>query len=214
MNKNKIFLGVVMGAALLFAIVVGQNVAENNFSRLGMYVGVAVLAVGALGLKQNAWLLIPICSGLGGTIGGGRLPASIAEMSVAFCFGLFVLFKALKVIPKFPGKLGNHLQSFEQHKQTEAKGDRHFGNRCRQSSSANCPAQPRADGNEKPGILLEPQSSDRQHSHTHIHSQAAEIVLRHILAHHNGKEQSSPHYNPEKDFVLIHSACDSRPGRP
>jgi hypothetical protein len=102
MNKNKIFLGVVMGAALLFAIVVGQNVAENNYSRLGMYVGVAVLAVGALGLKQNAWLLIPICSGLGGTIGGGRLPASIAEMSVAFCFGLFVLFKALKVIPKFP----------------------------------------------------------------------------------------------------------------
>ena len=102
MNKNKIFLGVVMAAALLFAIVVGQNVAENNFSRLGMYVGVAVLAVGALGLKQNAWLLIPICSGLGGSFGGGRLPASIAELSVAFCFGLFVLFKALKVIPKFP----------------------------------------------------------------------------------------------------------------
>jgi len=91
-----------MAAALLFAVVVGRNVAEGNFSRLGMYVGVAVLAVGALGLKQNAWLLIPICSGLGGTIGGGRLPASIAEMSVAFCFGLFVLFKALKVIPKFP----------------------------------------------------------------------------------------------------------------
>jgi hypothetical protein len=102
MNKNKIFLGVVMGAALLFAIVVGQNVAENNYSRLGMYVGVAVLAVGALGLKQNAWLLIPICSGFSGSFGGGRLPASIAEMSVAFCFGLFVLFKALKVIPKFP----------------------------------------------------------------------------------------------------------------
>ena len=102
MNKNKIFLGVVMGAALLFAIVVGQNVAENNYSRLGMYVGVAMLAVGALGLKQNAWLLIPICSGLGGSFGGGRLPASIAELSVAFCFGLFVLFKALKVIPKFP----------------------------------------------------------------------------------------------------------------
>ena len=102
MNKNKIFLGVVMAAALLFAIVVGRNVAENNFSRLGMYVGIAALAIGALGLKQNAWLLIPICSGLGGTIGGGRLPASIAEMSVAFCFGLFVLFKALKVIPKFP----------------------------------------------------------------------------------------------------------------
>ena len=91
-----------MAAALLFAVVVGQNVAENNFSRLGMYVGVAVLAVGALGLKQNAWLLIPICSGLGGSFGGGRLPASIAEMSVAFCFGLFVLFKALKVIPRFP----------------------------------------------------------------------------------------------------------------
>jgi hypothetical protein len=102
MNKNKIFLGVVMAAALLFAIVVGRNVAENNYSRLGMYAGVAVLAIGALGLKQNAWLLIPLCSGLGGTIGGGRLPASIAEMSVAFCFGLFVLFKALKVIPKFP----------------------------------------------------------------------------------------------------------------
>jgi hypothetical protein len=102
MNKNKIFLGLVMAAALLFAIVVGRNVAENNFSRLGMYVGIAALAIGALGLKQNAWLLIPICSGLGGTIGGGRLPASIAEMSVAFCFGLFVLFKALKVIPKFP----------------------------------------------------------------------------------------------------------------
>ena len=102
MNKNKIFLGVVMAAALLFAIVVGRNVAENNFSRLGMYVGVAVLAIGALGLKQNAWLLIPICSGLGGTIGGGRLPVSIAEMSLVFCFGLFVLFKALKVIPKFP----------------------------------------------------------------------------------------------------------------
>lgn len=91
-----------MAAALLFAIVVGRNVAENNFSRLGMYAGVAALAIGALGLKQNAWLLIPICSGLGGTIGGGRLPASIAEMSVAFCFGLFVLFKALKVTPKFP----------------------------------------------------------------------------------------------------------------
>ena len=91
-----------MASALLFAIVVGQNVAENNYSRLGMYLGVALLAVGALGLKQNAWLLIPICSGLGGTIGGGRLPASIAEMSVAFCFGLFVLFKALRVIPKFP----------------------------------------------------------------------------------------------------------------
>ena len=91
-----------MAAALLFAIVVGRNVAENNYSRLGMYAGVAVLAVGALGLKQNAWLLIPICSGLGGSFGGGRLPASIAEMSVAFCFGLFVLFKALKVIPKFP----------------------------------------------------------------------------------------------------------------
>ena len=102
MNKNKIFLGVVMAAALLFAIVVGRNVAENNFSRLGLYAGVAVLAVGALGLKQNAWLLIPICSGLGGSFGGGRLPASIAEMSVAFCFGLFVLFKALKVIPRFP----------------------------------------------------------------------------------------------------------------
>jgi hypothetical protein len=102
MNKNKIFLGVVMAAALLFAIVIGRNVAENNFSRLAMYVGVAVLAVGALGLKQNAWLLIPLCSGLGGTIGGGRLPASIAEMSLVFCFGLFVLFKALKVIPKFP----------------------------------------------------------------------------------------------------------------
>jgi len=102
MNKNKIFLGVVVGAALLFAIVVGQNVAENNFSRLGMYLGVAVLGIGALGLKQNAWLLIPICSDLGGSFGGGRLPASIAEMSVAFCFGLFVLFKALKVIPKFP----------------------------------------------------------------------------------------------------------------
>jgi hypothetical protein len=102
MNKNKIFLGVVVAVALLFAVVVGRHVAESNFSRLGMYLGVAVLAVGALGLKQNAWLLIPICSGLGGTIGGGRLPASIAEMSVAFCFGLFVLFKALKVIPKFP----------------------------------------------------------------------------------------------------------------
>jgi hypothetical protein len=102
MNKNKIFLGVVMAAAMLFAIVVGQNVAQNNFSRLGMYAGVAVLAIGALGLKQNAWLLIPIFSGFSGTIGGGRLPASIAEMSVAFCFGLFVLFKALKVIPKFP----------------------------------------------------------------------------------------------------------------
>ena len=102
MNKNKIFLGVVMAAALLFAIVVGQNVAENNYSRLGLYAGVAVLAVGALGLKQNAWILIPICSGLGGSFGGGRLPASIAEISVAFCFGLFVLFKALKVIPKFP----------------------------------------------------------------------------------------------------------------
>lgn len=102
MNKNKIFLGVVMAAALLFAIVVGRNVAENNFSRLGLYAGVAVLAVGALGLKQNAWLLIPICSGFSGSFGGGRLPASIAEMSVAFCFGLFVLFKALKVIPKFP----------------------------------------------------------------------------------------------------------------
>ena len=102
MNKNKIFLGVVMAAALLFAIVVGQTVAENNFSRLGMYAGVAVLTIGALGLKQNAWLLIPVFSGFSGTIGGGRLPASIAEMSVAFCFGLFVLFKALKVIPKFP----------------------------------------------------------------------------------------------------------------
>jgi hypothetical protein len=102
MNKNKIFLGVVMAAALLFAIVVGRNVAENNFSSLGMYVGIAALAIGALGLKQNAWLLIPVCSGLTGSIGGGRLPASIAEMSVAFCFGLFVFFKALKVIPKFP----------------------------------------------------------------------------------------------------------------
>ena len=102
MNKNKIFLGVVMAAALLFAIVVGRNVAENNYSRLGMYVGIAVLGIGALGLKQNAWILIPICSGLGGSFGGGRLPASIAEISVAFCFGLFVLFKALKVIPKFP----------------------------------------------------------------------------------------------------------------
>jgi hypothetical protein len=102
MNKNKIFLGVVVAVALLFAIVVGQNVAENNYSRLGMYFGVAVLLVGALGLKQNAWLLIPICSGFSGSIGGGRLPASIAEMSVAFCFGLYVLFKALKVIPKFP----------------------------------------------------------------------------------------------------------------
>lgn len=102
MNKNKIFLGVVMAAALLFAVVVGQNVAEGNFSRLGMYVGVAVLAVGALGLKQNAWLLIPVCSGLGGSFGGGRLPASIAELSVAFCFCLFLLFKALKVIPRFP----------------------------------------------------------------------------------------------------------------
>lgn len=102
MNKNKIFLGVVMAAALLFAIVVGRNVAENNFSRLGMYVAIAVLGIGALGLRQNAWLLIPVCSGLSGSIGGGRLPASIAEMSVAFCFGLFVLFKALKVIPKFP----------------------------------------------------------------------------------------------------------------
>lgn len=91
-----------MATALLFAIVVGQNVAENNYSRLGMYLGVALLAVGALGLKQNAWLLIPICSGFSGSIGGGRLPASIAELSVAFCFGLFVLFKALKVIPKFP----------------------------------------------------------------------------------------------------------------
>lgn len=91
-----------MAAALLFAIVVGRNVAENNYSRLGMYVGIAVLGIGALGLKQNAWILIPICSGLGGSFGGGRLPASIAEMSVAFCFGLFVLFKALKVIPKFP----------------------------------------------------------------------------------------------------------------
>jgi hypothetical protein len=102
MNKNKIFLGIVMAAALLFAIVVGQTVAENNFSRLGMYAGVAVLAIGALGLKQNAWLLIPVFSGFSGTIGGGRLPASIAEMSVVFCFGLFVLFKALKVIPEFP----------------------------------------------------------------------------------------------------------------
>lgn len=91
-----------MGAAFLFAIVVGQNVADNNFSRLGMYVGIAVLGIGALGLRQNAWLLIPICSGFTGSFGGGRLPASIAEMSVAFCFGLFVLFKALKVIPKFP----------------------------------------------------------------------------------------------------------------
>jgi len=102
MNKNKIFLGIVMAAALLFAIVVGQNVAENNFSRLGMYAAIAVLGIGALGLRQNAWLLIPICSGFGGTFGGGRLPASIAEMSVAFCFGLFILFKALKVIPRFP----------------------------------------------------------------------------------------------------------------
>jgi len=102
MNKNKIFLGVVMAAALLFAIVVGRNVAENNFSRLGMYLAIAVLGIGALGLRQNAWLLIPICSGFSGTFGGGRLPVSIAEMSVAFCFGLFILFKALKVIPKFP----------------------------------------------------------------------------------------------------------------
>ena len=91
-----------MAAALLFAVVVGRNVAENNYSRLGMYVGIAVLGIGALGLKQNAWLLIPICSGFTGSFGGGRLPASIAELSVAFCFGLFVLFKALKVIPKFP----------------------------------------------------------------------------------------------------------------
>lgn len=102
MNKNKIFLGIVIAAALFFAIVVGQNVAENNFSRLGMYVGIAALGVGALGLRQNAWLLIPVCSGFTGSIGGGRLPASIAEMSVAFCFGLFVFFKALKVLPKFP----------------------------------------------------------------------------------------------------------------
>ena len=90
-----------MAAALLFAIVVGRNVAENNFSRLGMYAGVAMLAVGALGLKQNAWLLIPICSGLGGTIGGGRLAASFVAMFVAFCCGLFALFNAVEVTSTF-----------------------------------------------------------------------------------------------------------------
>lgn len=102
MNNNKIFIGAVMVLAVLFAIVIGGNVAEGNISRLGMYAGIALAAIGAFGLRTSVWVLIPICYGLGGSLGGGRLPISVQELAVLFCFGLFIVFKALKAVPPFP----------------------------------------------------------------------------------------------------------------
>jgi hypothetical protein len=113
------------------------------------------------------------------------------------------------IAPVQAGELGNHLQGLEENKQPETKGHRHFGNRCRQSSSANCPTQSRTNGNEQPRILLETQGPNRKGSDTHIHSQTAEIILGHIPSHDDGKKQGRSHHNPKENFVFIHLASNS-----
>ncbi|MEI6070651.1 MAG: hypothetical protein WCS31_02580 [Verrucomicrobiae bacterium] len=102
MNKNAIFLGLVTFFALICALFLGMFVAQGKFRDLGLIIVVVGLFSMCLILRANIWMIIPLCSGITGTIGFLPGNITISEIAILVAFGLSVVLSAMKAIPSLP----------------------------------------------------------------------------------------------------------------
>ncbi|MEI8123314.1 MAG: hypothetical protein WCI20_14890, partial [bacterium] len=87
MNKNAIFLGLVTFFALIAALFLGMFVAQGKFRDLGLIIVVVGLFSMCLFLRGNIWMIIPLCSGITGTIGFLPGNITISEIATLVAFG-------------------------------------------------------------------------------------------------------------------------------
>lgn len=100
-NPVALILFLVMVGGLFGAIFLGSSVGKGEFLYLAVGFGVAGLIGICLVLRTNIWMLIPLCLLLTGSTGGGRIPFSVSELSILLSFGMYLVFYAMKSIPKF-----------------------------------------------------------------------------------------------------------------
>lgn len=88
----------VLGLAVAFAM--GQMAGNGDYTRIALIVVIAVGVIVCLTLKTRIWVLVPLCSSLSGKISVLPIPFSVQELSVMAVFGLFMVFYALKLMPR------------------------------------------------------------------------------------------------------------------
>ncbi|CAN5658071.1 hypothetical protein BH09VER1_BH09VER1_00130 [soil metagenome] len=96
----QILLVIVMILGLFLAIFLGNSVGNQQFIVIVGIMGVAAVAVLCLTLRTKIWLLIPLCWLLTGKIGLLPLPFTVRDMSILLALGMFLIFYALKTVPR------------------------------------------------------------------------------------------------------------------
>ena len=97
-----VLVTVVTLAGIGFALYLGRLTGQGQNSTLGAVVGLVAIAALCLGAKTRIWVLVPICWPLGGQMYILPLPFSVRDLCVLLVFGMFLLFKALKIVRQKP----------------------------------------------------------------------------------------------------------------
>lgn len=99
-NPVALILFLVIVGGLFGAVFLGSVIAKGQFLYLAGGLGAVLVLLVCLTLRTNIWMLIPFCWSLTGNLGGGQIPFSVSELSVLLSFGMFLLFYAMKSIPR------------------------------------------------------------------------------------------------------------------
>jgi len=76
---------------LVAAVLVGQLVAKNDFTKIGAIFGAAMGMTVVLIMGRNIWLLIPLCWPLTGKIQILPIPLNVQELAIGAAAGFYVL---------------------------------------------------------------------------------------------------------------------------
>jgi hypothetical protein len=89
-NTQKLGLFLVMGVGILFSLYAGNYVAEENYTPIAIVLGGLVAITLVFSVGTNAYLLIPMCWPLVGSIHLLPLPFNVRQLAMIFASLIFV----------------------------------------------------------------------------------------------------------------------------
>jgi len=99
-TPGSILLVFVTIAGLLGAVLMGQMVAGNDFTRIALIAAVGIAMTIFLFMGKNIWLLVPLFWPLTGKVSVLPLPFSVRELGILAALGLFCILAAFKKLPR------------------------------------------------------------------------------------------------------------------
>jgi hypothetical protein len=103
-NTRQLGLFIVISIGLVFALLAGNYVADEDYTPIAVVLGFLVVITMIFGVGQSIYALIPICWGLTGKISVLPLPFDVRQLVIILACGLFIpaiIFKSKMRKPPF-----------------------------------------------------------------------------------------------------------------